>query len=96
MKELDTKVRFEDDNGNIFEMILLKKFTYNKRKYAVLMEENSCENESCNEGCHCEDKNMGILEVTKDKDGKDIFISIEDDKLFEEVVTKAEEALFED
>jgi hypothetical protein len=94
MKELETKVRFEDDNGNTFEMILLKEFTYNKKKYAVLMEADSCE--TCNEGCHCEDKNMGILEVTKDKDGKDVFITIEDDKLFEEAVAKAEEALLED
>ena len=96
MKELETKVRFEDDKGNTFEMILLKEFTHNKKKYAVLMEEDLCENESCGDDCHCGDKNMGILEVKKDKDGNDIFVTIEDDKLFEEVVSKAEEALFED
>lgn len=89
MKELETRISFEDEKGNNFEMILLKEFNYKKNKYAILMEIDEHE-----DNCSC-DKNIGIFEVSKDKDNNDIFSTIEDEKLFDEVVEEAEKKLYE-
>lgn len=48
-----------------------------------------CKENGCN--CGCNDESVFILEITKDKDGKEIFKSIDDDKLFDEIVSKADE-----
>lgn len=48
-----SKVRFEGENKETFDMIILKEFDYNKKKYAVLMEDNSCSC-GCNDECSCE------------------------------------------
>ena len=45
MDEMTSRVKFEGDNGESFEMIVLKEFDYKKRRFAVLMEDG------CN--CHC-------------------------------------------
>ena len=47
MDEMTSRVKFEGDNGESFEMIVLKEFDYKKRRFAVLMEDG------CN--CHCND-----------------------------------------
>ena len=46
---------------------------------------------TCGDDCNCNNESLFILEITKDKDGNEIFKSIDDDKLFDEVVNKAEE-----
>ena len=35
-------VRVESENGKIYDMIILKEFDYKTKKYAVLMETDSC------------------------------------------------------
>ena len=54
--------------------------------------DNDCE---CGDECCCshDDAMLCILEITKDKDGNEIFKSIDDDKLFDEVASKADEIL---
>ena len=44
-----------------------------------------CDNECHCENCECENHGLYLLEITKDKDGNEIFKSIDDDKLFDEV-----------
>jgi len=62
--------------------------------------ECTCEGEcdcGCHEGCHCDDEPMlCLLEITKDKDGNEVFKSIDDEKLFNELVEKADKVLYED
>ena len=62
--------------------------------------ECTCEGEchcGCQEGCHCDDEPMlCLLEITKDKDGNEVFKSIDDEKLFNELVEKADKLLYED
>lgn len=90
MNELMKKVLFEDEDGTKFEMTILKEFNYKNKNYAVLMEDDEHEEE-----CDCE-KNIGILEVIKEKDGTETFVTIEDDTLFDEVVTEAERKIYEE
>jgi len=62
--------------------------------------ECTCEEEchcGCHDGCHCDDEPMlCLLEITKDKDGNEVFKSIDDEKLFNELVEKADKVLYED
>lgn len=90
MKEQEIKVKYEDEAGNVFNMIKLKEFSHNEKRYAVLQEEKTCDHE-----CDCCDENLALLEVTTDKDGKEKFVTIKNEKLFKEVVDIAE-ALFEE
>ena len=48
---------------------------------------------TCGDDCHCENESIFILEITKDKDGNEIFKSIDDEKTFDEIVEKADELL---
>lgn len=65
----------------------------------------------CGDDCHCDDEcNCGchgkchhddepilcLLEITKDKDGSEIFKSIDDEKLFDKLVKEADKVLYED
>lgn len=43
-------VKFETDEGNNFEMIILKEFSYKDKTYAVLMDKNNC---NCDDDCDC-------------------------------------------
>lgn len=90
MNELMKKVLFEDEDGTKFEMTILKEFNYKNKNYAVLMEGDEHKEE-----CDCE-KNIGILEVIKEKDGTETFVTIEDDTLFDEVVNEAERKIYEE
>ncbi len=91
MKNKETKVKFEDDFGNIFEMLKLKEFSHKDKNYAVLQEVKSCHHDDCN----CSDENLALLEVTKDSKGIEKFITIKDEKVFKEVAGLAEK-LFEE
>lgn len=65
---------------------------------------------TCNEECHCnddcgcehhecsceEESLLCLLEITKDKDGNEIFKSIDDEKMFDELVKEADKILYED
>lgn len=53
---------------------------------------------TCEHECHCKDEEdvLCILEITKDKDGNEIFKSIDDEKLFNEIVEEADKVLYED
>ena len=58
--------------------------------------ECTCEDE-CHCGCHCDEEPIVcLLEITKDKDGNEIFKSIDDEKLFNELVEKADKILYKD
>lgn len=92
MKDFEQKVEFKDENGNSFDMIILKEFSHKDKKYAVLMEDKSCEHHDC-DGC---EKNLVLLEITNDKDGKEVFAKIKDQKLFDEIVAVAEEEMYKD
>jgi len=62
--------------------------------------ECTCSDDDCHCGCHecnCEDEDvLCILEIAKDEDGNEIFKSIDDEKLFNEVVEEADKVLYED
>ncbi len=92
MKDFEQKVEFKDEDGNIFEMIILKEFSHKEKKYAVLMEEKSCEHHDCH-GC---ENNLVLLEVITDKNGEDTFTKIKDQKVFDEIVLVAEEEMYKD
>lgn len=60
--------------------------------------EHDCECEhdcDCGDDCCCshDESMLCILEITKDKDGNEIFKSIDDEKTFNEVASKADEIL---
>lgn len=48
---------------------------------------------NCNDECCCNDESVFILEITKDKNGEEIFKSIDDEKLFNEIIEKIDELL---
>lgn len=56
--------------------------------------------ESCGCGhecaCHEEEDVLCLLEISKDKDGNEIFKSIDDEKLFNEIVEEVDKVLYED
>lgn len=62
--------------------------------------ECTCDGEcdcGCHEHCHCDDEPMlCLLEIIKDKDGNEMFKSIDDEKLFNELVEEADKNLYED
>lgn len=107
--EFNNVVKFGNEEGKIFEMIILKEFDYKNKKYAVLLD-NDCDetcdcgcqdgNEcTCGDDCSCncnEEKALYILEITTDKDGNEEFKEIEDEKIFDEVIKKADKILYED
>ena len=56
--------------------------------------ECSCEDECC--GCHSDEPVLCLLEISKDKEGNEVFKSIDDEKLFNELVEEADKVLYED
>ena len=133
MEDENNLVRVESESGEFLDMLILKEFDYKKKKYAVLMEMDSCHCGSdcdcdcdddcdcgckegkectcegeckeddchCKEDCECDDCECGekalcILEITKDKDGNEVFVSIDDEKLYDEVINEADKVLYED
>ena len=59
-------------------------------------EDHEC---SCEDGCGChhdDEPMLCLLEITKDKDGNEMFKSIDDEKLFNELVEEADKVLYED
>lgn len=74
--------------------------TCNGECHCECHEECNCDEDSdcgCHGGCHCDDEPMlCLLEITKDKDGNEVFKSIDDEKLFNELVEKADKVLYED
>lgn len=53
-----------------------------------------CNDEKCN--CHSEEPMLCLLEITKDKGGNEIFKSIDDEKLFNELIKEADKFLCEE
>lgn len=101
MNEENNIVRFETDEGEVFDMIVIKEFEYKDKKYAVLIEDSICDNNcdcGCKEDkeCNCNHNEICILEISKDKDNNDIFITIDDEKLYNEVIEEADKILYED
>lgn len=52
------------------------------------------ENHECH--CECDEPMLCILEIAKDKDGSEVFKSIDDEKLFNELVEEADKYICED
>lgn len=50
--EFNSVVKFENEEGKVFEMIILKEFDYKDKKYAVLLD-NNC---TCDDDCDCKDE----------------------------------------
>lgn len=111
MKNDNNLVKVEDENGNVIDMIILKEFDYKNKKYAVLGEMDYCKysdddcdcedecNCCCNDGdCKCENEELTLclLEITKDENGSEIFKSIDDENLFNELVDEADKLMYED
>jgi hypothetical protein len=102
MDKFDNVVRFEGEDGETIDMVILKEFDHKDKKYAVLMGVDNCSCEdNCDCGCHededCDcNESICIVEELKDKDGNDMFKPIEDDKLYDELVDKADKIIFEE
>lgn len=105
MEEKGNVVKFKDENGNEFEMVILKEFENKNKKYAVLMGMEDCDcDDDCDCGCHeekecdCDDCSSGdtisIVEIAKDKDGNEIFKGIEDDEEYNELVDISSKLIF--
>ena len=81
----------ETEDGKSKNLLILEEFEYKKKKYALLTELDGCE---CEDKCDCDecgcDDEIYLLEITSDKDGNEIFKSIDDDKLFDEICDEAE------
>jgi uncharacterized protein YrzB (UPF0473 family) len=94
-----------DDEGNEFELEVIKEFDYKDKKYAVLFEDNQehvdeCEcdeecDEECTCGCHDEESedHIYVFEVTKDENGKDTYNEISD-SLMNELIPVIEKELY--
>ena len=55
------------------------------------------DNCNCGEECSCGcNENLFLLEITKDENGNEIFKSIDDEKLFDEIIEVADKELNED
>lgn len=129
MEKDNCLVKVQGEDGKTFDMLILKEFNHNNRKYAVLTEIDACccgndcdcDNEchcndnckcdencdcgcqdgkecTCDNECHCQSDEpmLCLLEITKDKDGNEMFKSIDDEKLFNELVEEADKVLYED
>lgn len=99
MEELENVVRFEGEDGNSFDMVILKEFQFEDKSYAVLMDSqhNECDHDDC-EDCeheHNHEKEVVLLEVVKDESGNDVFKPIEDEEEYKKVVEEAEKVLFD-
>lgn len=89
-------VKIETEDGKTLNLLILEEFEYKNKKYALLSElDHMCEcEEDCDcEKCDCDDEDLYLLEITKDKDGSEIFKSIDDEKLFDEVSSELEKLL---
>lgn len=62
--------------------------------------ECTCSDKECHCGCEeChsdEEEVLCLLEITKDKDGNEVFKSIDDENLFNELVEEVDKILYED
>ena len=117
MENENNLVKVVGEDGKEYNLLILKEFDYKKKKYAILTEIDSCDDDcnckeggecTCGDDCHCKDaectcgddcccnnESVFILEITKDKDGSEIFKSIDDEKLFDEIIEKVD-GLIED
>ncbi len=133
MENDNNLVKVEGEDGKEYNLLILKEFSYKKKKYAVLTEIDSqcdCDDDchckeggectcgddchckeggecTCGDDCHCKEggectcgddcccneDSIFILEIAKDKDGSEIFKSIDDEKLFNEIIEKADELI---
>lgn len=112
MKEINKIVKFESEIGETVELLLLKKFKCNKNEYAILMDSNECscgdgcdcgDDCNCGDNCDCDDEcecgcenGLYLFKITKDKDNKELYISIEDEKEIDMVIKEADKVLNED
>ena len=52
----NNKVEFTNEDNEVFEMTILKEFEHNKKKYAILMEDDcDCGCSEDEHSCHCDD-----------------------------------------
>lgn len=98
-----------DEEGNEYELEVIKEFDYNGKKYAVLFEEDACE---CGDDCHCKTdeendckcddecdchEDLGghiyVLEVVKAADGTDAYDEVAEG-LMEELIPVVEKELY--
>ncbi|HHX16821.1 MAG TPA: DUF1292 domain-containing protein [Mollicutes bacterium] len=99
-KEIKTTI-VVDENGDEFELEIIKEIEHNNKKYTVLYEEDMCECDddcSCNDEdtCECDEHDGGhiyIFETEQDEDGNDIYNEI-DDKTMEELIPIIEKELY--
>ncbi|HHT38655.1 MAG TPA: DUF1292 domain-containing protein [Mollicutes bacterium] len=92
-----------DENGEEFELAVIKEIEYKDKKYAVLYEGDSCEcdfDEECEEDCECgchEDDDCGgniyIFELAKDEQGNEVYNEI-DEEMMEELIPIVEKELY--
>ncbi len=93
-----------DEEGNEFELEVLKEFNYKDKNYAVLYEDgcdcdDDCEchheeeSEECDSECGCDDGHIYILEVVKDENGNDKYNEV-DENLMEELIPIVEKELY--
>ncbi|MDD4643532.1 MAG: DUF1292 domain-containing protein, partial [Bacilli bacterium] len=69
-----------DEDGEEYELEVVKEFEYKNKKYAILYEEYECD---CDEECDCDDEEMSdgqiyVFEVDKNKDGQDTYVEVEE------------------
>ena len=53
----------------------------------------------CDDDCHCDENSepfLCLLEITQDEEGNEVFKSIDDEKLFDELIKEADKVLYED
>lgn len=110
MENENNLVKVEGEDGKTYDMLILKEFEYKNKKYAILSELDyckcdcedddcncDCKDDECECNCGCDDEPMlCLLEISKDKEGNEVFKSIDDEDLFNELVEKADKVLYED
>ena len=86
----------------LFSIVLLVILCFTLNPISILANECNddcdCEHDcdcgnDCNCGCH--ENTLCLLEVSKDEKGNEVFKSITDEKLFDEVIAEADKVLYE-
>lgn len=92
------KVVLTDENGDEYELDVVKEFDYKDKKYIVLYEDGcGCEDDcDCHEECECDDEcdeYIYIMEVVKTEDGNEEYREVAED-IMKEIVPIVEKELY--
>jgi hypothetical protein len=93
MKDLGKKIKIKIDSEEL-DFLLLKRFTYKKEDYVLVMDDNCECNDGCGDECSCGCNEKGLYIFKKDKNNE--YSYIEDKKELDEVIKHIDKIFYED